>query len=276
MTAAARAPKVDVAPNAARLAHPVVNADTVYPNTLVGLQLSSGMLTPWASTAGLVFRGLAIDGQTTSKEVAGDGTQVPANLFRVDESGLILRGVTVAGSSAQTQAGQLVFATTDNPLDDLTLVPDVTVGPVARVIRWLSGTTCDVQLLTPEQAAQLARVNTMEFTFDLADLANGDLLTNIPVPGHGYFIGLEALVTRAATTPAKAAQLNLEIGTTNLTGGVLSLTSANMTPLGARVAATAITAASYFKPGDTFSLEAASVTAFVEGRITVRILWRSA
>lgn len=275
MTAAARAVRTESAVRAGRLRHPVVSGDTVYPGTLVGLDLSTGMINPWANTAGFVFRGLALDGETTSKEVAGDGTTVNANHMRVDESGPLLRDVTVAGSSAQTQAGDLVFCTTDNPADDLTLSPTINVGPVARLIRWKTGTTCDVELLTPNEAAALATVHTMSFTFDLADLANGDMLTTVPVPGHGYFIGLEAVVTRAATTAAKAATLNLEINTTDLTGGALALTSANMTPLGARVAASAITAGSRFSPGDTFSLEASSVTTFVEGRISVIIRWRS-
>jgi hypothetical protein len=61
------------------------------------------------------------------------------------------------------------------------------------------------------------------------------------------------------------ASLNLEINAVNLTGGVISLTSANCTPLGAVIAGTAITANNTFGATDTISVEASSVTAFVEG-----------
>lgn len=99
----------------------------------------------------------------------------------------------------------------------------------------------------------------------LPSLANGDVLTNY-TPGFAFkVLAVDFAVSKAATTAAKAATLNLEIGTTNVTGGVVSLTSANSTPLGALVAGTAVTAANTGTNADTISIEAASVTAFVEG-----------
>lgn len=148
MAAATRALKVDIYPRAGRDTYPVVNGDTVYPHTLVGLNPSSGMLTPWADTAGLLFKGLALDGQTTSKEVEGDGTAALANQMRVDESGVVIRDVNVTGSSALTDHGSKVYCSTDNPAD-FTLSATSNAKAVGEVIRWKTSTTCDVRLYTP-------------------------------------------------------------------------------------------------------------------------------
>lgn len=111
-----------------------------------------------------------------------------------------------------------------------------------------------------------AGVQTLAFFVNLASIAaNGDILTNY-TPGYKFkILSVDFRVCKAATTAAKAATLNLEIGTTNLTGGVVALTSANCTPAGAAVAGTAVTAANTGTDTDTISVEAASVTAFVEG-----------
>ena len=103
---------------------------------------------------------------------------------------------------------------------------------------------------------------------DASTIAAADVLTNKPVPPfHGKIGAIRAIVTKAITTGAKAADLNAEIGTTNLTGGVVALAGAYA--LGTVVAGTAITAGNTFKPGATWSLEGANVTPFVEGRVRV-------
>lgn len=100
----------------------------------------------------------------------------------------------------------------------------------------------------------------------------GDVLTN-HVVGHAFkILAVDAVVDKVVTTGAKLASLNLEIGTTNLTGGVVALTSSNCTPLGARVAGSSVTANNTGTATDTLSIEAASVTAFSEGEVIVLIL----
>ena len=103
------------------------------------------------------------------------------------------------------------------------------------------------------------------FYLTLSELTDADVLTTWTPGFAGSITGVEFAVKKAATTGAKAADLNLEIGTTNLTGGVVGLTSANCTPKGVVVAGTPVTAASTFTATDTISVEAANVTAFVEG-----------
>ena len=103
------------------------------------------------------------------------------------------------------------------------------------------------------------------FFIDLPTLADGDVVTTF-TPGYAGQVDTVDFFTHAAvTTAAKASTINLEIGTTNLAGGVISLTSAACTPAGAKVAGTAVTAANTFSASDTISLEAASTTTFIEG-----------
>lgn len=109
------------------------------------------------------------------------------------------------------------------------------------------------------------------FHLKLAKLADGDIVTAF-TPGYaGRIKKVYDVVTDPATTGGKASTLNLEIGATNLTGGVLALTSANQTPLGAVVEATAITGANVFSATDTISLEASATTTFAEGEVEVVI-----
>lgn len=166
------------------------------------------------------------------------------NLFSIDLSGkLSAFGATpVARPSAYTQT----YATANKTHD--AALTDSTTGT--------AGTTL----------AAGAGVFTLSIPITLAQITGaGDVLTNY-TPGYKFkILGVHFAVTVAVTTAGKAADLNLEIGTTNLTGGVVSLTSANCTPLGAVVAGTAVTAANTGSASDTISIESASVTAFAEG-----------
>ncbi len=96
--------------------------------------------------------------------------------------------------------------------------------------------------------------------------AAADLMTNW-VPGFaGKLVKLEFVTTTLGTGASASQVINLEIGSTNVTGGVLTLLLADTTPLGKVTAATAITALNEFTATDTISIEvAASGTVFTAG-----------
>jgi hypothetical protein len=106
----------------------------------------------------------------------------------------------------------------------------------------------------------------------LTSLATGlstsaiDLMTGY-TPGYKFKLLGMHFVTTVAGTGASASQVfNLEIGTTNVTGGVLTLLLADTDTIGKITAATAITAANTGSASDTISLEmAASGTVFTAG-----------
>jgi hypothetical protein len=105
---------------------------------------------------------------------------------------------------------------------------------------------------------------------DLASITGSqDVLTSFTPGFSGKIIKLDAVVNVPVTTAAKAVNLNAEIGSTNLTGGVIGLTSANCATMGAVVAGSSVTAGNTFTANDTISLEASGVTAFVEGTVTI-------
>lgn len=106
---------------------------------------------------------------------------------------------------------------------------------------------------------------------NLATVVDGDVLTTMPIPHKFKILSVDAYVTQEVTTGAKLSTLNVEIGTTNLTGGEVALTSANCATLGAKVAGSAVTAANTGAADATISIEAASTTAFAEGQVMVVI-----
>lgn len=101
--------------------------------------------------------------------------------------------------------------------------------------------------------------------FNLADIANGSIFTSYVFGHKGAIVGMDFRVGKAVTTAAKLTTLTPSIGGVNLTGGVVSLTSANATPAGAAVAGTAVTALNTFTATDALTITASATTAFVEG-----------
>lgn len=105
-------------------------------------------------------------------------------------------------------------------------------------------------------------VNSQEFQYD---------------PGFaGSLIAINARCVIAATTGSKLATLTGRVNAGALGGGgVVALTSANMTPAGAAVAGTAITGAKAFTAAQTFGAVVSSVTAFVEGSVAIEYTLRN-
>lgn len=81
----------------------------------------------------------------------------------------------------------------------------------------------------------------------------------------GRILSVQFMVTTAVTTGSKAATLQTKIATVATTGGAVSLTSANCTPIGAEVDGSAITGANTFTAAQQISVDVSAVTAFVEG-----------
>lgn len=85
-------------------------------------------------------------------------------------------------------------------------------------------------------------------------------------PGYAFqVLSLAFVVEVAVTTAAKAATITPYVNGISVTGGALALTSANCTPKGTNIAATAITAGNSGTNAQTLALVASSVTTFSEG-----------
>lgn len=123
-----------------------------------------------------------------------------------------------------------------------------------------------------------ANYSIMSLPIKLAQLSNADVMTNLTPGFAGQILSAQFVVTVPVTTAAKAATLNLEIGNpgTDVTGGIIALTSANCTPLGKVNAGTTITAGNTFSNTDVISVEASSVTTFIEGEGVLMLVLKSA
>ena len=230
--------------------YPVIASDIIYEGAAVG-DNASGYARPLVAAD--PFRGFAIE---TADNSAGSAGDINVRVIRKGQIKLAVASVAI------TDVGRPVFAS-----DDATFSL-VGVGTfIGYVARWISSGVCIVTF----DANIQPRYTTLDLPVTLAGVTAADVMTTLTPGFNGWVKSVEAIVTTAATTAAKAASFNLEIGTTNLTGGVVALTSANATPLGAIVASTAITAGNSFTATDTLSVEAASVTAFVEGAIVLRV-----
>lgn len=116
--------------------------------------------------------------------------------------------------------------------------------------------------------ASTVGIQTVAIPIQLASMTTSaaDLVTNY-VPGYAFeLLSLEFITTTIGTGTSASQVLNLEIGTTNVTGGVLTLLLADTNTLGKKTAATAITAANTGTATDTLSVEvAAGGTVFTAG-----------
>lgn len=124
--------------------------------------------------------------------------------------------------------------------------------------------------ISGSQAATTAAKSTLSLYTTLAGLVNTNVLA-VNVPFAFALLAMRFRPRTPATTAAKLATLTAGIASTGtgaltpVTGGVLALTSANMTPTDTPVASTAITALNTGPAGSAIGATVSSVTAFVEG-----------
>lgn len=102
------------------------------------------------------------------------------------------------------------------------------------------------------------------FYTTLAGLVNTQVLA-VPIQYDFTLLSVGFRVRTPATTAAKLATLTARIAGTPVTGGIVSLTSANATPTNTLVAGTAITALNVGTAGQTVEAIVSAVTAFAEG-----------
>jgi len=223
---------------------PVIAADIIYEGAAVG-DNASGYMRPLVS--GDPFRGFAEEKVDNSSGSAGDKN------VRLHTKGII--ELTITGV-AITDVGRPVYATDDNAFSL------AGVGSyIGHVYRYVTTNTAMVifDANIPEEEVMLS------FPIVLSSLADGDIVTGFTPGFHGRVKSLRFVTNVVASTASKLSTLNLEIGTTNLTGGTIALTTASCDTLGKITESAAITAAAAFTDADTISVEASSTTTFIEG-----------
>lgn len=230
---------------------PVIASDIIYQGAAVG-DNGSGYARPL--TSGDPFRGFA---QAKADNSTGSAGDIDVLVIEKGKVKLAISGVAI------TDVGKPVYATDDN-----TFVLSGIGTKIGYVRRYVASGYAEVAYDATGQGGE--EVQTIAFQIDLANItADGDVVTTYTPGFAGRIIDIDFVVNTPVTTADKLTTINAEIGTTDLTGGTLALTSANCTPLGAVVSAAAITAGAAFGASDTISLEASSTTAFAEGSGTI-------
>lgn len=224
-------------------------ATTIYKGSLVTSD-AAGYAIPAANTAGTFFMGVAAE-----QKGAGETIRVyRRGIFNFAAVGM---AITDIGSRVYVADSATVTTTVGN---------GIYVGKIMAVD---SATSVWVSLESGEALSAIYVRSIVSIPIELAAVtAAGDVVTTYTPGFAGVIEKVDFVTTNPATTADKLATLNLEIGTTDVTGGVVSLTSATggaTLTLGKVTAGTAVTANNVFDAEDTISVEASSVTAFSEG-----------
>lgn len=137
---------------------------------------------------------------------------------------------------------------------------------------WAAGTIVDLHLAVKAGNRLLIPIPVPP----LAGITAADIITEMYPGIEGDIEFAEFVTTVAVTTASKAATLNFEIDSTDVTGMTLGLTSATVTPKGKVLPFALPTAAYTLSRTSKLSLEASSVTAFSEGEGYINLYVREA
>jgi len=229
-----------------------------------------GRVYAYNDEAGAIYWGLMTSGGGSGSSqgadsVTGDATDaasLDANKAASITDAMEIDAINVTGASATTDAGLLVYATDD---DTLTLTRPTVGCPIGFVLEWRgSGTSCRVQMFSVAQVMAIALGGSGKRTWCIGSVApvltaSGNLLTGIVAPHGGVITDVYAICVRGPTDVDVDIDANLEIGGTNVTGGVVALVTADVA--GDKKAGTAVTAANVFHEGDLIDVEGVVNTA---------------
>ena len=246
---------------AARISVEIADGVQTYAGGLAAIRgeghaTTQGYADVFGDTPGLIPLGGFFSDQTLG---ATSDSPPPEN--NVDISDKIWKSKAVTGVASRADIGKLVYATDDQSVT-LTKPADDAL-PIGAVVEWHTSTTCDVYLFGFATLAAIALGGSSVYTYyiggiDNGSSADGDIVTSLPLHGHGKILSVGAVVEVACTGTSGSIVLNLELGTTNVTGGALTMSTAACGTLGEVIAATAVTAENEFHDGDLLSVEGAS------------------
>lgn len=197
---------------------------------------------------------------------AGDYRMQVGDIVWAFSGTLNASGLTEGAETFPTTIG-LEGVFTAAPQFESLIVSSITAG-AATLVAAKSAAITDGSGGTANQttgvAAQLAQ-QTVILPVQNVDIATGTIKLALPfaftVTGTPQY-----RAAKPVTTAAKLATATLQVSGVAATGGVISLTSAAMTPMGAAVAASAaVTALNVGARGGTVEFAFSAVTAFLEG-----------
>ncbi len=241
------------------LAAEIANSVQTYAGMWAGLRgpdhaTSQGYLDSYDDEKGMIFAGGHLGDQKLGDTSA---SPVPENRWNTEPK--VYKELAVTGVASRADIGKAVYATDS---DALTLTRPTLGTPIGVVVEWHSGTSCDVLFLglaaqaavdLSGQACQVLHLG----HFNAAEIADGDIVTSYPFPCHAEIVSFYAVCEKALAGSGGTTTLNLEIGTTNVTGDLAITTVAGTK--GAVISA-AQSGSNVAHAGDALSVEASSTS----------------
>lgn len=180
-----------------------------------------------------------------------------ANVMVLGESKAMYGATVTAGANLMTDgSGRLIPATGTNPV--------IAVAKEGGVV----GEIHTVYLVTRTSSGANTKM-IVSIPIYLKNITTGDILTTYTPSFAGTITKVSVAVVEPTTDVDADATINLEIDTTDLTGGVVTIDDANMATLGTVVDGTAITGNNVFTASDTISVEGVLTNAFDDGEIVL-------
>lgn len=252
-----------------RMEATIKSAEVLVVGGLSSVVYGTGKVENGDDTAALIPTGYVLGSTVGDNSTAGLTGNATGDQKVMTSAARMLKDVTVTGVATIADLFKLVYAT-DN--QTLTLTAPTVGLPIGYVKEHVSTTTCHVQLFTLSESLMWGFIPRKETIYlgalmsqamqgtEAADLLKYTCRKHMTIDTlHAYPNGFDNAAVAGSHT------LNLEIGATNTTGGVLTLAFGSCDAegdLGTKISATAITALNEASMGDVLTLETAGGTGF--------------
>ena len=263
----------DVTP--AQLVNPeIVNTDRVFGGSYVMLGsfdhatvADRGRVQAWNDEEGAIPFCFSIKGDTTGDTTVADPPDSNLDIFP-----RIIKGLPVAALVGNiTDVSRLVYATDDNTF---TITRPALTAPLGIIVASVSAAAADVLFFGADTMISMALAGQGLTTWHLGTISgnvsgSGNGATGIEAPHRGRILSVYGSIITNLNGGGADLDINLEIGGTNVTGGVIPWLLADAQ--GAKKAGYAVTddGNNLFHQGDLIDIEIAMNTASTDGYMAV-------
>lgn len=225
-----------------------------------GTAASIGRVQPYSSTANQIPAGFQ-----RAASVTGNTSASPIPRANLWAGPVIVKSLAITGLGGTFDDVGRVFYATDDVTFTLTRTdPDIALGIITD---FQTSSVATALFFSFTELAVLAMAGGGKAACPIALISAGSVTGNIVqswiAPCHGRITEVSGQVSIEATDADVDLLVNLEIGGTNVTGGVVNILFNSA--IGTKLAGTAVTAANVFHAGDLIDVE---VVASVAGTLT--------
>jgi len=202
----------------------------------------------------------------SEQNVLGAAAAGPLKTASVYVRGRVLESIPVTGLAGDyTDNFKYVYGSDDGTW---TLTRTTVNNPIGITVNHISATLADVYFFSFAEMILMSAAGGVRRTWLFCSapyslLAHTtDVVKGLVAPCHGRILAIYAICTSAPADTNCVGKLQLEIGGTDVTGGIVALNFADT--VGLKIAGTAVTAENVFHMGDLMDLEVIA-TDFVAG-----------